>query len=654
MARTRRRKDEEEDDEDVDPVDDDQGQGDDAEDDEAAAGAEDGDGLEAGGEQAVQQEQQQEQVPQITHVSEEQADAILGLDLTPQACFDYAKLLLKHQKFEHSLKLFTKALPDILRKSETEHENRENGDLTEEEKEREKIATAVENLKSARKSTRRKGDELLTPVTLEQIKNYSPSVSLILMGRGRAHQLLGKHDKAVVDFNNSLKFSFSGGQAVQFEASQRCRVYLLRGTSQVELKRYDLALKDFDAAARLNPSDASIYAGKAKLYMVLQQFEPAVHNCTVALKRDPMNAGAYQYLGIIYAQLNQLKEAIIAFERSLAIQPTCETFILRGKAYTAMQDANRAVQDFTSAIEIDPTRSVAYGNRAALFAQAGRLDLAITDASKWIEGAEGEDALTAYQARGVWLAQLGRYQEAIVDFSSVLKLEPKHILARNSRAMAFSHIGMHHESIKDWLSLLKHQPDWPKASLNLATEYIAIGDATNAVQYFSQAIKQDPKNGTIYENRAAAFSQLGVHDRALMDLSFALKLDSRNSRLFQVRAYEFVLAEQFDKAISDINSAILLDPLNPSNYERRAAFFWKMKKPKFGRTDLLQARRLRRKLAHQAFLQSKKAKREESRRSSTSHNPEEGGHDNQEQNEEQGGEAMETNDEDVDMQEDSE
>ena len=54
-------------------------------------------------------------------------------------------------------------------------------------------------------------------------------------------------------------------------------------------------------------------------------------------------------------------------------------------AYQAKGDNNRAVTDFTKAIEIDPRQVETYKNRGNAFEAKGDHDQAITDLSKAIE-----------------------------------------------------------------------------------------------------------------------------------------------------------------------------------------------------------------------------------------------------------------------------
>lgn len=420
-------------------------------------------------------------------------------------------------------------------------------------------------------------------------------ISLSYMGRGRSWQLLGQNVKAIEDYSSALKYATKD----TIDDKKRSRIYTLRASCYVSIKRADLALKDYEAAIILNDNDSSIYTGKANLYMLMQQFEPALQNVHIALKKDPNNALAHQHMGMVYAQLNQMSEAIGAFNRSLSLKEHYETYILRGKAYSSVGDTTHALEDFSSAIALFPQLPLAYGNRAALYAQMKRLDLAVEDAGTWIARSSTKEAISARQARGVWFALMGKYSESVEDFSEVLKIDNRHVLAYSSRATAYSHMKMHDKAISDWMAVVKIQPSWPKPYWNIGNELVSKRDFANAIKYFSEAVRLEPSNPITFQQRAHAFSQVGLHDRAVLDLSHAVRIDARNPSLYQDRSYEYLQLKEFARALSDLNSAIHLSPLDPVNYEKRAAAMWKMNCSKFGRTDVLQAKRLRLRMANQ-------------------------------------------------------
>jgi len=79
--------------------------------------------------------------------------------------------------------------------------------------------------------------------------------------------------------------------------------------------------------------------------------------------------------------------------RSLSI-----AYMSRGLAYKANGDLDRALADYTKAIELDPKDAYAYYNRGLHYRAKGDLDHAIADYRKAIE-LDPKDALRLLQPR---------------------------------------------------------------------------------------------------------------------------------------------------------------------------------------------------------------------------------------------------------------
>lgn len=102
-------------------------------------------------------------------------------------------------------------------------------------------------------------------------------------------------------------------------------------------------------------------------------------------------------------------------QRSLA-----RVFRSRGNAYHAASNNAEALNDYNTAIGLDPAYTLAYVSRGVIYHEAGEFDRAIAD---YDEAAflDPDYALT-YANRGGAYEQLGRKEEAVSDFRRAYEL----------------------------------------------------------------------------------------------------------------------------------------------------------------------------------------------------------------------------------------
>ena len=107
----------------------------------------------------------------------------------------------------------------------------------------------------------------------------------------------------------------------------------------------------------------------------------------------------------------------------------------RGIVHLEKGEHDRAISDYTKAIEINPRFAMAYGNRGNAYSNKGRYDQAFSDFSKALE-INPRDA-EAYYNRGTAYVKKGQYDQAISDFNKALEINPRDAVAYYNRGLAY-------------------------------------------------------------------------------------------------------------------------------------------------------------------------------------------------------------------------
>ena len=168
-------------------------------------------------------------------------------------------------------------------------------------------------------------------------------------------------------------------------------------------------------------------------------------------------------------------------------------YSLRGQAYRAKKDYDRAIADYSEAIKLEPGSAFRYSDRAGVYAE--RKD----------------------------------YDRAIADHSEAIKLDPKSAVMYSNRGNSHYERKNFDQAIADYSEGIKLSPKEAAMYLRRGNTYFEKKDYDRAIVDFSEAIKLDPKFTLAYNNRGTVFYFKKDYDRAIADYDEALKLEPNHS-----------------------------------------------------------------------------------------------------------------------------
>jgi tetratricopeptide (TPR) repeat protein/uncharacterized membrane protein YwzB len=141
----------------------------------------------------------------------------------------------------------------------------------------------------------------------------------------------------------------------------------------------------------------------------------------------------------------------------------------RGGAYKHLGQFDKAIADYSRAIEIYPEYADAYNNRGAANYDLRQLDKAIADYSRAIE--INPNYAPAYFNRGIAYGNLGKWYEAIADCSRSIGIYPKNAVAYYIRGIAYETLGQLEKAINDYSKALEINPEYTDAYSNREIAY---------------------------------------------------------------------------------------------------------------------------------------------------------------------------------------
>jgi len=206
------------------------------------------------------------------------------------------------------------------------------------------------------------------------------------------------------------------------------------------------------------------------------------------------------------------------------------------------------------AIEKEPAKaSVAYKNRGVYFYETGQFDKAIADYSRAID--LDPRYVHAYNNRGLALNAEGQPDRAVVDYSKAIALKPNYFEAYANRGLSFDDLGQIDKAIADYDEAIALKP----SDYNLYNWRGISFDKTNrfekAIADYDKAIALNPASYEAYQNRGVTYLRTKQYDRALQDCSRAIELNRDNALAYDVRGNLYVALGKRDLAAADFRKA---------------------------------------------------------------------------------------------------
>ena len=148
--------------------------------------------------------------------------------------------------------------------------------------------------------------------------------------------------------------------------------------------------------------------------------------CDLLIKRQPQNSRAYFGRARAFDQKEMFEAAILDLSRAVELDPLyAQAYWARGKALAGLARRREAVQDYSKALELglpDAYLKAAYYNRGLAYRLMDQPKLALDDFSRVLEIDPRE--ILAHTNRGLAYEQMGRPQLALAEYQKALALDP--------------------------------------------------------------------------------------------------------------------------------------------------------------------------------------------------------------------------------------
>ena len=243
---------------------------------------------------------------------------------------------------------------------------------------------------------------------------------------------------------------------------------------------------------------SKVYVARAVAYQQNGDEQPAIKDFNTAHNLDPTNARPWIGLGNLYAAKSDYAHALENYDRALNLEPDDPVvYNNRGTALEGLGRHDEAIADFDRAILIDPHDIAARANRATAYLTSKRPDLSIADLDEVIR-ADPSNGL-AYYDRGTAYELNGEIDKAIADYRTAVRKRPSYAPA--SAALGRLDSKRNPESALDYLTTAIRLDPRSPALRARALLYLSLNRPERALPDLDQVIANDSSDAIAWANR---------------------------------------------------------------------------------------------------------------------------------------------------------
>lgn len=389
---------------------------------------------------------------------------------------------------------------------------------------------------------------------------------------------LEEHDKALADYNKAVSYDSKNIQnyvdRAEFYYQQKkydiadkdyrkiididpsnVMGYMGIGRNEMERKNYSKAIEQFDYVIKLHQTNySSAYSFRAECYMATERFSEAADDIVTALaidydskawelmtvladssylsitsrlkvekNRNPNN-GYWPYaIGAVNESTQKYVKAIASYKESYSIDASSMLLARIASCLQEMGDCGHALEYINRAIDEDTSEITYHMQRAAINYDLGNIDKTVSEITYCMNLYPNYYGF--YNQRGWFYYLMGKYEEALEDYTTAITLEPKDPSLYMHRGRTLLKLDDPKAAKKDFQKVM----ELDTVMAGMSDAYYAsfyLGDNTKALQLLDTAMKYNDNMHGFYE-AACIYSLMNDKEKAISYFRKAMETGCR-------------------------------------------------------------------------------------------------------------------------------
>jgi tetratricopeptide (TPR) repeat protein len=231
--------------------------------------------------------------------------------------------------------------------------------------------------------------------------------------------------------------------------------------------------------------------------------EEAVREQSPVCCTDEGVQAVVQYLTMVQVEPPSLAGDAEPIEMEEATTMTAADHLKRGLGFGQQGDYDKALAEFSRAVELNPSYARAHYWRGVVLERIGDHARALMEFHQAI--ALDAERADAYIGRGDAYRQLGDYRMAILEYNAGIRRDPSLAIAYHNRGVAHEALGDLQQALGDYDKAVELDPASAEPYFGRGVIYAHAGDYERAAEQFKQCIRLTDDDQVL----AAARERLG-------------------------------------------------------------------------------------------------------------------------------------------------
>ena len=356
------------------------------------------------------------------------------------------------------------------------------------------------------------------------------------------------------EFDEALAFM---QQAID-QNPDRQQYRLIRGHIYLEMKKYQDALKEYEAVKEDYAEAPELYYNKGCAYEGLNDNNAAIENYKRTLELDEQYRNTNDKLYSLYRQIyrrenrkEDFEKALYYINKEIEIRENDATLFHRAVLYDDAMETELSIKDYEKALEYYPDDAITYSNMGFCYRAVRRFEEAVNCFQKAKELMENKDDNTRpyYQLSKCYMS-LKNYEKAIEICKEGLEIFREDSDFWEQLGLIYERQENYKEALQAYEKMKGHNNDYYN---NTAEVWVKLGKLSKGVRVLEKGIKEVKE-----DERAKLYGQLGdiyygqlEYKKAEENYLKAISLEKDHIELFDYERYlaqNYYLMGKYEKA----------------------------------------------------------------------------------------------------------